>query len=637
ATGWQLRIPRIDVRAFAVNLEDRGLQPAPALALQPLNLTIEGYSTDPGATVKTALDVVVNEKGNVRVGATTSLDTLATEAAVELSDIELAAAQPYIGQRTSLELTGGVLSAKGQLTYADATPAAKIAFKGDVSIDRLHTVDKALREDFVKWQALRLAGLDYQSAPERLRIQSIDVRSPFARVIIGPDGTTNIAAILAGPGAVAGTAEGPTLGPADTREKPPAVVTNPEATRAAGAPFPVRVGVVRISDGSARFADLTTRPKFNTGIEELKGSIKGLSSDPASRARVELDGQAGKFSPVTIRGDVNPLAAETFLDMAMTFRNVELASFTPYAGRFAGYSIRQGKLSVNLNYKVNDRRLAADNEFVIEQLELGDKVDSPDAVSLPLKLAVALLKDRNGTIDLDLPVQGDLDDPEFRIGPIVWKTLVNLLTKAVTAPFALLGNLVGGGEEINLIGFEPGTAVLDAASQEKLRALSKALVERPGLRLSVPAVFSRAVDGPALQAFSVQEQLIQARKTELAAKKQPVDGVDYTALASDPENHLRLLKAAYKRAGAADEEPAEQPPEEADPTENIRWYENALRQRIAVTDAELFPLAKARAEEVESRLATGGGTGIDPGRIFLVAPAEGKAGDSGVVMELALK
>ena len=637
AAGWQLRIPRIDVRAFAVNLEDRGLQPAPALALQPLNLTIEGYSTDPGATVKMALDVVVNEKGNVRVGATTSLDTLATEAAVELSDIELAAAQPYIGQRTSLELTGGVLSAKGQLTYADATPAAKIAFKGDVSIDRLHTVDKALREDFVKWQALRLAGLDYQSAPERLRIQSIDVRSPFARVIIGPDGTTNIAAILAGPGAVAGTAEGPTLGPADTREKPPAVVTNPEATRAAGAPFPVRVGVVRISDGSARFADLTTRPKFNTGIEELKGSIKGLSSDPASRARVELDGQAGKFSPVTIRGDVNPLAAETFLDMAMTFRNVELASFTPYAGRFAGYSIRQGKLSVNLNYKVNDRRLAADNEFVIEQLELGDKVDSPDAVSLPLKLAVALLKDRNGTIDLDLPVQGDLDDPEFRIGPIVWKTLVNLLTKAVTAPFALLGNLVGGGEEINLIGFEPGTAVLDAASQEKLRALSKALVERPGLRLSVPAVFSRAVDGPALQAFSVQEQLIQARKTELAAKKQPVDGVDYTALASDPENHLRLLKAAYKRAGAADEEPAEQPPEEADPTENIRWYENALRQRIAVTDAELFPLAKARAEEVESRLATGGGTGIDPGRIFLVAPAEGKAGDSGVVMELALK
>jgi hypothetical protein len=346
----------------------------------------------------------------------------------------------------------------------------------------------------------------------------------------------------------------------------------------------------------------------------------------------------GSFSPVTIRGDVNPLAAETFLDMAMTFRNVELASFAPYSGRFAGYSIRQGKLSVDLNYQVNNRKLDADHKFVIDQLELGDKVDSPDAVSVPLKLAIALLKDRNGTIDLDLPVKGDLDDPKFRIGPIVWKVFVNLLTKAVTAPFALLGNLVGGGEEINLIEFQPGSSVLNAASEQKLQALTKGLVERPGLKLSVPAVFNRAVDVPTLQASSVQEQLIQARKAELAAKKQPVDGVDYTALVNDPENHLRLLKAAYKKASVADQPPAEPPPAEgADTAENIRWYENELRQGIAVTDVELFALAKARAEEVESRLIAGADNGIDPGRIFLVAPVEGKAGDTGVVMELALK
>jgi len=635
-TGWQLRIPRVAIRELAVNVEDRGLQPAPALALKPLNLAIEGFSTQPGAVLKADLDTVVNEKGGLKVVATTALDTLATTADIELREIGLAVAQPYIARQTSMELTSGDLSATGQLTYEPA-PTARIAFEGDVSIDRFKTIDQALRKDFVKWGALRLGGVAFQSAPERLRIKSVDVRSPYARVIIGPDGTTNIAAILAGPGAVAGAAGGPTLGPAETRETPPAPVTNPEAAASAGTPFPIQVGIISISDGSARFADLTTRPNFTTGIEKLKGSIKGLSSDPASRARVELDGQVESFSPVTIRGDVNPLAAETFLDMSMTFRNVELASFTPYSGRFAGYNIRQGKLSVDLGYKVNDRKLDADHKFVIDQLELGNKVDSPDAVSIPLKLAIALLKDRNGTIDLDLPVKGDLDDPEFRIGPIVWKAFVNLLTKAVTAPFALLGNLVGGGEDINLIGFPPGDSVPDAASQDKLRGLRQGLVERPGLKLSVPAVFSRAVDIAALQESSVEQQLTEARRAELLAKKQPVDGLDYATLAGDPDNHLRLLKAAWKKASADDPEPAEPPPAEADTTGLIRWYEDELRRRVAVTDVELFALAKARADDVRARLLADDAGTIDPARIFLIAPAESKVGDTGVVMELALK
>jgi hypothetical protein len=321
----------------------------------------------------------------------------------------------------------------------------------------------------------------------------------------------------------------------------------------------------------------------------------------------------------------------------MTFRNVELASFTPYSGRFAGYNIRQGKLSVDLGYKVNDRKLDADHRFVIDQLELGGKVDSPDAVPIPLTLAIALLKDRNGTIDLDLPVKGDLDNPEFRIGPIVWKAFVNLLTKAVTAPFALLGSLVGGGEEINQIGFAPGDPVSDAASQEKLRGLTQGMVERPGLKLSVPAVFSRAVDVPALQRFAVETQLAEARRAELTARKQPVDGFDYAALASDPENHLRLLKAAFREASANDTDAAEPPPAEAETADVIQWYENELRQRVEVTDAELFALAKARAEDVRSRLLSAGDEAIDPARIFLIAPAESQPGDAGVVMELAVK
>lgn len=636
--GWEVSIPRINVRNLALGLEDRSLSPAPVFVLKPLNVTIEGYSTAPGTTVTAGMEATLNEGGSLKVTANTNLDTLATTAEIDVNGLDLALAQPYIARETSLTLTRGTLAGKGQVTYADVPPGSELGFTGDVSINGLRTIDNVLREDFVNWEVLRLEGVEYRSVPASLRIRTVDARSPFARVIIGPDGTTNIDAILAAPGATAAAVEGPTVGPAESRAPEAVAVVKAPATGPAGAeaaPFPIRIGTVRISDGSAKFADFTTRPNFAIGIEKLKGTIAGLSSSQGSRAKVELDGQVDRFSPVTIRGEVNPLAAETFLDMAMTFRNVELASFTPYSGRFAGYSIRQGKLSVDLNYKVNDRQLDADHRFVINQLELGDKVESPDSVGLPLKLAVALLKDRNGVIDLDLPVTGDLDDPQFRIGPIVWKVLVNLLTKAVTAPFALLGSLFGGGEEINLIGFAPGDPSLDAAGQEKVATLAKALTERPGLQLNVPAVFNRDADEPALREAGLQARVVAARRAELTAKKQPVDAVTFASVSAEPEAYQRLLTAIYRQEFGKDAPLPEPPPEATDPAARIALLEDGLRQRVPVSDAGFFALAKARAEAVQTVLLTD--TGIDPGRVFLTAPAEGKAAEAGVVMELALQ
>lgn len=634
--AWELSIPRINVRNLALGLEDRSLSPAPSLILKPLNITVEGYSTAPGTTLKSALDATVNDRGTLKAVASINLDTLAATANVDVGGIDLVLAQPYIAQETSLTLTAGTLGAQGEITYEDVQPDGAIRFSGKVTVDRLRTVDNVLREDFVKWDAVRLDGFEYRSAPGDLRIQAVDVRGPFARVIIGPDGTTNVTAILAAPGATAAAVPGPTVGPAEDRDTGPVAVKPATAqTGVAAATFPIRIGTVRISNGSARFADLTTRPNFSIGIEKLKGSIAGLSSAQSSRAKVDLDGQVDRFSPVKISGEVNPLAAETFLDMAMTFRNVELASFTPYSGRFAGYAIRQGKLSVDLNYKVDNRQLDADHKFVINQLELGDKVESPDAVGVPLKLAVALLKDRNGVIDLELPVTGDLDDPKFRIGPIVWKVLVNLLTKAVTAPFALLGSLFGGGEEINLIAFNAGEVSLDPAGQEKVGTLVKALGERPGLQLTVPAVFNRAADEPALRKSGLQSRLVAAHRAELTARKRPTDDVTFASLSAEPTEYEKLLVAAYRQDYGKNAPLPEPPPEATDPAARIALLEDALRKRVAVTDTEYFALGKARAEAVQAGLLTD--TGIDPVRVFLTAPAEGKADGQGVVMELALQ
>jgi len=187
------------------------------------------------------------------------------------------------------------------------------------------------------------------------------------------------------------------------------------------------------------FADLSVKPNFATGIQKLEGSITGLSSQPKSRAHIDLHGSVDQFAPVSIVGDVNVLGAALYTDLTMSFHNIELSTFNPYSGKFAGYNISKGKLSTDLHYLVDGRKLDAQHHIVVDQLEFGDKTESKDAVSLPIKLAVALMKDRNGVIDLNLPVNGSLDDPQFKLGPIIWKVFVNILEKAVTAPFALLG------------------------------------------------------------------------------------------------------------------------------------------------------------------------------------------------------
>ncbi len=274
---------------------------------------------------------------------------------------------------------------------------------------------------------------------------------------------------------------------------------------------------MRVVNGAANFADFWIQPNYAVNLQNMNGNILGLSPDPKSRAKVEFEGTVDKYAPAKISGEINLLSAALYTDLKVKFTGVEMTSVTPYSGRFAGYKIEKGKLSIDVAYLVENRTLQAKQKFVIDQLELGERVESDDAVRLPLKLAVALLKDRNGVIDIDLPMSGSLDDPQFRMGPLIWKAFVGLLTKAATAPFALLGSLFGGGEEINLIEFDAGTSALDAAAQERLASISKALTERPALQLEVPTTYSPDLDRAAIAQRRLEGLLRSLPKSTEAA------------------------------------------------------------------------------------------------------------------------
>jgi len=333
----------------------------------------------------------------------------------------------------------------------------------------------------------------------------------------------------------------------------------------AGAPakdnsMAIAIDAINLEDGSANYADLWIQPHFAVGIQTLNGSILGLSSNPSSHAKVELKGKVDRYAPVHIWGETNPLAATAYSDIKMNFKGVELTSATPYSGHFAGYKIEKGKLSVDIDYKIENRQLTAAHKFVIDQLELGERVESPDAVHLPLKIAVALLKDRNGVIDIDLPVTGSLDDPQFRIGPLIWKAVLNLLAKVATAPFAMLGHLFGGGEQMNYIDFQPGSAVLDASEHDKLVALVKALKEKDKLELDVPVTYSPDVDRPGLAAAHLSQRLLAlsqdkagGHKRGKAAKSNTATDSGQTAAASSrpPASEPATARLPAPGAGAS--------------------------------------------------------------------------------------
>ena len=644
ASAWSVAVPDITLSGFKVSAEDRQIKPAATVLLSPLNIHIAGFNLAPDDTLDFTLDSGVNGPGKVEVKAKLISKSGVMSAHVETANLDLTMLQPYIAQQTSMTLLKGALGTRLDIER-DADGA--LAVKGNAQVSDLRTIDNALKQDFIKWKELRVADIRYRSAPASLKVGSVTALEPYVRLIIAPDRTVNISEVLSAPGAPPRAAPQAPEADAAKPNAPPAsrrgaaAEHSPPAPAAPLTPFPTSIGTMRFVNGAANYADLWIKPSFAVGIQALGGTVTGLSSDPKSRAKVQLNGKLDQSSPVRIDGELNVLSGALYTDITMSFRDVDLPIVNPYSGHFAGYKIEKGKLSVEVTYKIDQRKLDAKQHFVVEQLQLGDKVDSPDATHLPLKLAVALLKDRNGVIDLNLPMNGSLDDPQFSIGPVIWKIFVNLITKAVTAPFALLGHLFGGGEHMNIVEFTPGSAELDKPSQDQLAALVRALKERPQLKLDVPIAYSKTLDAPQMAAARLREELLARVQSTRAGRKHP-DSAAEMALA-DPEQHFKLLLEQYKADLGKDAPlPAsavavqQSKRKEAPPYEPAISDLNAgLIDHLQVPDTDLEALGKQRAQAVKDMLVAGGE--VDPSRIFIVsAPPKSDAGEK-VTLALAVK
>jgi len=418
--------------------------------------------------------------------------------------VALAPFSPYLNRNTRLKLARGEASASGRAKFSAAPTAPEsLRIASKAAIRDFELTDETTQTPFAQWAELSSQDLTAVQGTSGLAITLVDLLldQPRGKLIIGEDGTVNLTQI--GKVNTSGTPVSP---PAAT----PAPTDSDQQPR-------LKVDRLQVTGGDIEFADLSLRPQFGTRVSNLSGLIVGLSTEPSSRAEVSMEGKVDEFGLARLSGNLSPLGATEYTDLKAIFRNLEMKNLTPYSGKFAGRKIESGKLSLDLEYKINQRKLKGENQIIIDKLTLGERVESKDATSLPLDLAIALLSDSNGVIDLGLPVQGSLDDPQFSFGGLVWKTIVNVLTKIATAPFRALGALLGGsGEEFESVIFEPGEARLLPPEREKLAKLAKALEQRPQLKLAIEGRFDKERDREALA-----DNIVKLEVSKRAGMKPP--------------------------------------------------------------------------------------------------------------------
>ena len=589
----KLLIRDLALRNFRLGWEDLGPARPVKVEATEVNLHWKDLSLDPQATSQASLDLKLGA-GSLKAEGGLAPFRATGDLQLKAEGLELAPWDPYLDAALDLRLASGKLGADGRVRFAfEGRRTDGVTYRGAASVLGLEARDAALNEPFVRWKALRLGGAEVRSAPLALAIQAVDWTEPEGRLVMQPDGSTNVARALR-------------LAP---EGKPPAVTAAVVPATPAAAPD-LAIAKLAITGGRLSFIDRSVQPNAALVLSDLEGSYLGLSSRPEAASKIDFKGRAGGLAPITITGKAMPLRHDLDTDVALKIQGADLTDFSPYTGKYLGYTVQKGKLEVDARLRIDRRNLKSENAVKLDQFYLGDKVPSPDATGLPVKLGLAILRDRKGVIAFDLPIEGNLDDPDVKYGKLVWKAIFNLLGKIATSPFTLIGKLFGGDAgDLSSLAFAPGASSLDAAATAKLQALAKALQERPELRLEAEGAVDEGQDGGALRRAALEALLRRTRAQALRVEEAAVP----------PAERERWLKAAYDQAfpapkPAKGEKPAPPPP----PAE----MEQRLLGLQKVDPADLAQLADARAKGVLAWLLDAGKA--DPSRIFQVRGGQAK-------------
>ena len=640
-TAWQVVLGELAISEGDVQLHDKAVAQSMYWRVHPITVTTSEidshFSTPVDYEVALAISgnsqaIPENAQGELVTRGSADLATQAVVGELTISDIALSQVQSYLTPFVNLSLSEGALSATTR--YEVAESGKTLLVSGDATVDNLTILDGLHYEPLVKWQSLDVADLRFSLDDNTLDIASINITEPYAKILIDEQKRTNIGAIIR-------SGESSSENASEVGDAKEGSVNTPETGDAEGSTLAISIAAINLINGSAYFADESLTPQFASSIESLNGSIEQLTSDAGSAAKVAINGKIDSYAPVSLKGEINPLLEELFLDLDFAVEGAELTSVNPYSGTYMGYYIDKGLLSLDVRYKVQNSELDGNNHVVIDQLTLGRKSDSEQALSLPLGLAVALLQDNDGVIDLGLEVSGDLDNPDFSFGSIILNALGNLITKAVTAPFTFLASLVGSEDELNRVDFAAGQDSLDEQATQRLTTLAEALNKRPGLRVSIEGTVDAVSDARELAVAQLHQQLLErsaqdALPDNFSASNVPLEGPLASTLETlFSETFSDSVQDEQQRIRAQLQNNNEEPVTEQQVTRalHIAMY-NRLSDSITIAESELAALAQERGKRVKAYLVNQ--AQVEAGRLFLLNSREHLQSQSSSV-ELSLQ
>ncbi len=487
---WKVALNQLDISGFRLAFADQKNRPPLAYGLTGLKAQVKDFGSPADKPITFEAQAEIDHGGSASLSGTMTQSGGKPghlEARIGINEMNLTPLAPLVAEHAALALVSGNLSTNLRLLHAPDGTTPSLAMEGEATIGKLRLNEEKTGKRLLAWKELTASGLDFGLNPDRLAIKQIRLREPGVKITIFQDKSFNLATIR------------------KQREEPEK--KNEDAGKP---PFPLAIERIRLENGVVDFADLSLVLPFATRIEQFKGAATGISTKPDSRASLKFEGRVGEFGQAKARGSLTPSNPKQFTDITVTFRNVAMMPLSPYSATFAGRSIASGKLNLDLGYNIKDSELLGENSVVLEDFTLGERIESPGAMDLPLDLAIALLTDSNGTIDIAVPIRGNIDHPEFSYGHVIRQALFNLLSKIVTAPFRALGSMLGvTSESPDIILFEPGRAELAPPEQEKLKNLTEALAKREQLQLTVHGGFAPSLDGTAIKRSQLRRTLVQ--------------------------------------------------------------------------------------------------------------------------------
>ena len=604
-SAWQYRIASIAIDTAEARLEDAAAPRRIELVVAPMHLHLKDLASDLSQPIGLELDGTLYRQGHFNITGTVVPAPLEAKVRIATHELDLAAMDPYVSHMLNATISSAALSMKGDLALTMARDELRAKYRGDATLGNVRMLDRVTSESVLHWNSCSAQRIDVEigSGPPKVHIGVLALTDLNTGLILKSTGRLNVFDIMASPGSAPSSLADPQ---SSSSGQTPAAFSAAAAITASPIDAEIELGGMTLQGGHVNFTDNFIKPNYTADLSDIAGTVGPFSTRTTAPAAVALQGQVNGSAPIAINGAVNPLAPTAFVDLKAEAHGIELTGLTPYSAKYTGYPIVKGTLTIDVHYLLDQGELTADNHLFIDQLTFGDRVESRDATTLPVRLAVALLKNARGEIAVDVPVTGSLSDPEFSLSGVILDAFLNLIVKVVTSPFNLIASAFGTEEELDYVEFAPGLATLPSDSQQKLAIVARALQDRPALRLDISGRVDPQFDRDGLREARLAS-LLRMSKIKDIGGHEDADAVQLT-----PEEFEAYLTRIYKTATFPKprdflglDKPL--PPDE---------MKQLLLTNMEINDQDLQHLADRRANAVRQWLSGQ----VDPDRLFVVTP-----------------